>query len=372
MCTRIRIAPAGAGLAALALCLAAPAVAQETPEGRGARHEVRRGDTLWDIAGRYLADPFLWPEIFRLNPDVVEDPDLIYPGELLRIPGRTAAMADATAVPGRRQARPGGGRADAIAGGGLSGTVFATRSEGLSAASRLAVADAPPSALISESDHYRVALLLDPWELGPTGRTARVVEESVLSLDLPRTVRLNQEVVVATGEIRPAAGDRLRAVRWGRDLAGRRVLSSLALLEVVRADGDSVRARVTNVFARYEVGDVVVAAEPFEIEPAARPEETDDGLTGRILGFETEQPLLDLDDPVFLDLGRRDGVRTGDEFLALSSREGSPATADSRDALSRLRVVRTTEGTSTAIVVSIRDPATAVGAPVRRVGRLPG
>lgn len=371
MSTRIRVPPAAAGLAVLALCLAAPVAAQETPTEAAGRHEVRRGDTLWDLAARYLADPFLWPEIFRLNPEVVEDPDLIYPGESLRIPGREAARAEAAAVPGRRPP-PAGGGARTAGGGNLTGTVFATRGEGLSEASRLSIAEAPPSALFSESDHYRVALLLDPLELGPAGRTARVVEEAVLSLELRRTVRLNQEVVVANGELRPEVGDRLRVVRWERDLADRRVLGSLALLEVLRADGDSVRARVTALYGAYEVGDVVIAAEPYEIDPAARPEPTGDGLTGRILDFETEQALLDLDDPVFLDVGRRDGVRTGDEFLAFSDLESSPSTADPGDALSRLRVVRTTESTSTAIVISVRDPATRPGAPVRRVARLPG
>jgi hypothetical protein len=49
------------------------------------QHQVVRGDTLWDLATRFLRDPWCWPRVWEGNRDAVSNPHLIYPGQLIRL-----------------------------------------------------------------------------------------------------------------------------------------------------------------------------------------------------------------------------------------------------------------------------------------------
>ena len=53
---------------------------------------VKTGDTLWDISKVYLRDPWYWPEIWYVNPQV-QNPHLIYPGDKLSSCTSTASPA---------------------------------------------------------------------------------------------------------------------------------------------------------------------------------------------------------------------------------------------------------------------------------------
>jgi hypothetical protein len=70
----------------------------EAPPGSGAvpapdTYTVRPGDTLWDLSGRFLNNPWYWPKVWSYNPEVT-NPHWIYPGNVLRFyPGAEEAPA---------------------------------------------------------------------------------------------------------------------------------------------------------------------------------------------------------------------------------------------------------------------------------------
>ncbi len=70
-------------LAAASLSLAADDGVALAP-GHPQEYVVVKGDTLWDITGRFLEDPWLWPEVWEGNPQI-DNPHLIYPGDVITL-----------------------------------------------------------------------------------------------------------------------------------------------------------------------------------------------------------------------------------------------------------------------------------------------
>lgn len=66
--------------AAFALTISGYVAAVDLRADHPDTYVVKKGDTLWDIAKRFLDEPWLWPEIWQANPQI-DNPHLIYPGD---------------------------------------------------------------------------------------------------------------------------------------------------------------------------------------------------------------------------------------------------------------------------------------------------
>src|SRR5687768_8686089 len=74
-------------LGLLGACLLLSHAMAEDPELKPnypEQYSVVKGDTLWDISNTFLNNPWMWPEIWHVNPQI-SNPHLIYPGDVIRL-----------------------------------------------------------------------------------------------------------------------------------------------------------------------------------------------------------------------------------------------------------------------------------------------
>ena len=330
-------------VAAAGLLAAAPLAAQD-PQPQERVHVVQPGETLWDIARAYLNDPFLWPEIFRLNADVVEDPARIYPSERLVIPGAAAGPYEPTFAmqPGQEQG---------------------PRILGVRERERPAVL---------QGDFYRAAFIAKPDEVPLVGRFVEPEYQSVVPQRMPSQVNLYDRLFVRVDPSAVQVGDRLHLLREGRQLRGvGRVYQPTGLVTVAAMEGEIATVVVVGMFDQVNVGDVAVPVAAFPLRNSVFPSEVAADLQGRILAFRDESPLQRTESILFLDIGRSAGVAVGDEFEAYDPPTRREWGTRPEVHVARMQVVRVTEGTASVRVTELNQPRIAIGLPVRRVARMP-
>jgi hypothetical protein len=363
-------------------------------------HTVRQGDTLWDLAKHYRGDPFLWPDIYRMNTSVVEDPHWIYPGEVLALAGGDsipsvpttdtpeppAAVADApadTAAPSTAadvgQDAPQATLAQLTA---VSANEPGDEDQGLFGRKRSKVLEESlqaythqpyrplrrnefySSGFLTENDKLPFGTMLGPVlpsQIRGKSGNASALPYSVVAVEAPRG---------ATYQI----GDTLLVVQLGPDLQphGQMVVPT-GMVRVTDTAQGRYLASVVATYGAIRSGQRVLPAEKFTPSSnEARAVPVTEGVRATFLGGPGRHEMKVPQMVVFLDKGREDGVAPGDLFeIRRTARRLPDGGQLIDDVMATLQVVHVRGHTATARLLNILSPDIAPGTGARQVAKLP-
>jgi LysM repeat protein len=386
-------------------------------------HTVRQGDTLWDLAKQYRGDPFLWPDIYRMNTAVVADPHWIYPGEVLRLAGadtvpsvptadtpappvvEVAVAADSVSTPAADSvSTPAADSASMPAADSVPAPVADTYTERstsnqqtlaqLTAATSSDDGVAPlfgprrsdmlqetikayveqPYRPLRRSEFYSSGFLTEgenlpfgkvlgpvtPQQIRSEGGNASALPYSLIAVEAPRA---------ATYQI----GDTLLIVQVGAELRPNdQVVVPTGLARIVDTVSGRYIASVDATYGPIRNGQRVLPAEKFTPSGTEHAVAVSEGVHARLLGGPGRQDLKAPQMVLFLDKGRADGVAAGDLFEVRRRPERLTNGGQRINQLmATLQVVHVREHSATARIINVVSPDIPPGTDARQVAKLP-
>jgi hypothetical protein len=349
------------------------------------KHVVKKGDTLWDLAQFYLKDPFRWPEIFRRNTDVVENPHWIYPGEVIRIWGsevRAEAMIHAdsagevvshvvtqptTALTGIPQRTNASGRSDL--------TVFASPlSQTVAAMNEVAVTRARAGSV--RRGEVEAAPYTDR-EGGPrdAGRLIASVDRPGIKTSMvQQRYQLNDALFIdmPKGYV-PRLGDTYMSYVLGPDLGEfGQVVVPTGILRIERMPtGQRTIARIIRQYGEITLGQEMIVA-PDITFPTGEVSPVVGGTTGRVLYLVDEPVLPSIGHYTIISPSSKAGLKVGDEITFIDNTTGPASDNRAPPVVAGTGVVvRATQYSTTVIILRQEQPTIRDGTPVRVTARTP-
>jgi LysM repeat protein len=360
-------------LAALVLFVPAMVSAQEqTPR----THTVKRGDTLWDLARTYLGDSFLWPEIYRLNTDKIDDPHWIYPGEVLRLP--TGGPAVVAAVPSPSD--PGLPSFEEHTGDFDAPTVFPKPLSASATTSRFAMRQVDPSPTVRFGE-FLAAPFVDRAG-GPRGAgsilTPVNLSVTAAGRDPKARLQLHDEILVSppVGFVAPE-GERYISYSVGPYLEDvGQVVIPTGVIEITRAprSGEAAIGRVVRMFGDVQTDQRLMPYDSTALAVTAKAQPVNSAFWSAVKYIHGGPVLPAVQDYLVLSASSKDGVKIGDEFMLFQPRkaaEDDAMLAHPEVPIARGQVVRVTAYATTILLTAEKHPKIEVGTMARVVAKMP-
>lgn len=343
------------------------------------KHVVKKGDTLWDLAQFYLKNPFRWPEIFRRNTDVVENPHWIYPGEVIRIWGtevkpEALARADSAgqvvshivtrAVPGSQQVTE-GGRSDL--------TVFASPMSRAAAELQRDVLGRSRGGGIRRGEVE--AAPYTERDGGPrgSGRLVASVDRPGIKASIVQSrFQLNDDLYFDLPRgATPQVGDSYMSYVFGPNLGdyGQVIVPTGILRIESLPEGQRPAARIVKQFGPIMLDQRIIPAPDLAL-PTGAVAPVIGGTRGKVVYVHDDPVLPSIGHYVIISQNSSNGVAVGDEITFIDNSTGREDENPAPPVIAAIaQVVRVTPYATTAIIVRQTQPTLRDGMPARVTGK---
>jgi len=314
---------------------AAPAAAQPMPPAQEpSSYVIKRGDTLWDISNTLYKDPFLWPFIWKANPNIT-NPDMIYPGSKLAIPSMAPIERAMQAPPkeevvekpvAKKEAAPAASVEEPKALAGIA-AAQATKSRPVelgttetSPESQLILPEEQPEPIINKFDMLSAGFV-NQEESGDRIIGSREEFKTFLSYDDIVYVKFKNPDQVKIGDkfLVYSVLNKVKHPKTGKTVGN--LIRGVGIVQITAKDSPEVfSGRITLSLGEIDKNSLLT---PYQ-EPALvynQKEKKAKDISGFIVGVTDERTINGQTDFVYLDKGSADGVEAGDKFTVYSEHE---------------------------------------------------
>jgi hypothetical protein len=281
-------------------------------------YTVRPGDTLWDLSGRFLNNPWYWPKVWSFNPDIT-NPHWIDPGQLLRFyPTAEEAPARVEPIEEETPVAEGPRELEDFSRSELTGPSELLDDDAVAVSGPYKIGYVPPRSTTARHETF-----VTRRELEESGELVGAFEEKLMLSTTDETyARFKGSVPVKKGE----AYVIYRTEREIRHPVTNDVFGYQTVVvgagRVTAVDAKAVKLVITQTFEPIERGALLGPwSERFVKQVVRRANSA--SLTGTIIGANIEiLTQLGEHNVVFLDKGKNDGVEEGNLFKVV--RAGDP------------------------------------------------